>query len=217
MYRFVSGFLLAMLLAVTPNPLHAQFLKKYQWDFLTLGVSQAASKSIPTPDGINEDIGSGNLVVASTTFWYNINRNISVGINGGVLSNFPMFETTHHGVGGTKDIRYTGFSSGLSGKYIFFDKKRIKAFGYGGLTYTIGEALVPTYIKVYDPADNSFYYLYHNREQKYYNTTGANLGIGATTFFSKGFGMNFMVGYQNNGYYKGPYFGFGFFGAFINR
>jgi hypothetical protein len=216
MNRYLTFVLLATILLVAHTSSHAQFLKKYQWDFLTLGVSQAASKTIPTPDGTPEDIGNGKMVMANTTLWYNINRNISVGVNGGILSNFPMFETTHEGIGGTKDIRYNGFSSGLSGKYIFFDKKRIKTFGFGGVTYTIGEAMVPTYIKVYKPADNSFYYIYHNREQKFYNSMGANLGVGATTFFSKGFGMNFILGYQNNGYYKGPYFNLGFFRAFKN-
>ena len=208
-------FMLAATIAATSNA-QAQFVKKYQWDFLTLGFLQAASKPIPTVDGTTHDIGNGELAMINTALWYNIDRKISVGITGGFLSNFTMFDRSEGILIEPKDVRYNGFSTGISGKYIFFDKRWFKAFGHGGVGYTFGHTLVPTYIKVYNPADNSFYYLYTNRQVKYYNSMGVNFGVGATTFFSKGFGMNFILGYQNNGYYKGPYFNLGFFAAFKN-
>ena len=217
MNRFFSFFWVTIITIVTPTQSHAQFLKKFQWDFLTLGFSQAASKPIPTVDGTIHDIGNGELAMINTALWYNIDRKISVGVNAGILSNFTMFDRSEGIIIEPNDVRYNGFSMGISGKYIFFDKKWIKAFGQGGLNYTIGQALVPTYIKVYNPSDNSFYYHYHNRREAYYNSIGANLGVGASTFFSKGFGMNFILGYQNNNYYKGSYFNLGFFVAFINR
>jgi hypothetical protein len=213
---------LFLLVILAPVNLKAQFVKKIQWDFLTVGAQKAGSKTIPTPDGTPEEIGDGVVAMASTAIWYNVNRKVSIGITGEISSNFLFYsfyddERYFDTSVGSKQVRYTGYSAGVAAKYHFLDKKRLKAYGFTGINYFIHETWVPTYIYVYSPTDyNDFTIRYHSRRKALHNSLGGKVGVGLTAFFSKGFGMNFDAGYQNSGYYKGPTFNMGFFVAFIN-
>lgn len=208
--------LLAIVAFAFSVPSFGQFVKKYQWD-ISFVVSETASKPIPTPDGSLFDVGNGHIAGANTAFWYNLNRKVSIGINGGILSNFPSFDNVNDD-DVTKNIRYTGFSVGLSGKYNFFDKKRIKAFAMVSANQFFNELRTPTYFRIYDPGDTESYtYHYHGRKVSFQNSLGGSLGVGATAYLSKSFGLTISTGYQNNNYYKGPWGNLGFSFSFVNN
>lgn len=197
-----------LVLLLIPSFSNAQFVKKIQWDF-SGGALQAASKAIPIVEGTTHEVGNGTVLTASTAIWYNVNRKISAGITGGVMTNL-LFA----GSNWSPEISYTGISGGLSGKYNFFDKKRLKAFGYANVNYNVHIVGISPYYKVY--SNNSYTISFNGRREQLFSSLGADFGVGLSTFFSKGFGMNFTLGYQNNNFYKGPAANLGFFVAFIN-
>ncbi len=216
MNRFHLALFAAIILFSFPSNTKAQFVKKIQWD-ISLGFSQVGSKPVTTIDGTPEDLGSGNLGLANSSLWYNLNRKMSIGLNAGVMSNFPSYDTEPDATGGTRDVRYTGFNVGLSAKYHFFDKKRFKAFAYTTVDQYFNELRTPTYFRIYDPSNTDNYTIhYHSRKITFQNSLGASLGVGFSTFLSKGFGLTLTGGYHNNNYYKGSIVKVGVFFAFIN-
>ncbi|HPQ35856.1 MAG TPA: hypothetical protein PK563_15285 [Tenuifilaceae bacterium] len=205
-----SRFLIkaTLVLFFIPSVSNAQFVKKFQWDF-SGGALKAASKVIPTVEGGTHEIGDGIVLMGSTNIWYNVNRKISAGINFGLMSNV-LFEGDDY----SPDVSYVGFSGGFSAKYNFFDKKSIKAYGFTNLNFNIHSASIASYYRVY--SDGSYTIKYYDRDEDFFGSLGGDFGVGLSTFFSKGFGMNFTLGYQNNCFYKGPAANLGFFIAFIN-
>lgn len=207
--RLILAFLL---LVITFSSAKAQFIKAFQWE-LTLGGSQAASKLIATPDGENYEIGMVPLAQANTTFWYNLNRSISLGVNGSFLTKYFSFNENDK-----KDVKYSGLSLGPLLKYNFLEKKKLKLFVAAGLTASYHDTWVPTYYAVYTlPGLNEFVYEYRGRENVSKTTLGGDVKVGVNVHFTNSFGMLMQGGYQNNSYYKGPMANLGFFFAFKSK
>jgi hypothetical protein len=216
MLKIIRLFILAISISVA-IPLKAQFVKKAQWDFTWGGLS-SSSKVIDTPAGGTIDIGSIPLGCTSSTFWYNITRNISAGLQSGAMTNAIFLSTELNQDGVPKGIRYDGFHFGAFGKYHFFERKGFKAFTSAGLTHTFHISWVPTYYQLYNPPTfTSSTYKFKGTKKQTSTSLGGDFRLGITTHFSRGFGMTFQGGYLNNSYYKGPHASIGFFFAFINR
>jgi len=192
---------IAIILAI---PLKAQFVNKAQWDFTWGGLS-SSNKMIDTPAGETIDIGSIPLGCGSSTFWYNITRNISAGVQAGAMTNAIFLSTELNQDGVPNGIRYDGLNIGTFGKYHFFERKGFKAFASAGLTRTYHIYWVPTYYQLYNPPTfTSFTYKFRGTRRQTSSSLGGDFRLGITTHFSRGFGMTFQGGYLNNSYYKGP-------------
>jgi hypothetical protein len=192
-------------------------VKKAQWDFTWGGLS-SSSKVIATPKGGTIDIGSIPLACASSTFWYNINRYISIGLQAGAMTNAIFLSSELNQDGVPKGIHYNSFNLGAYGKYHFFERKGFKAFASAGINHNFHISWVPTYYQLYNPPTfTSFTYKFKGTKQQTSTSLGGDFNLGMTTHFSRGFGMTFQGGYLNNSYYKGPHVNIGFFFAFINR
>lgn len=163
-------------LIITAN---AQFEKRMEIDIK--GGAWLNKSEVLVPDyGIFE---SRFISFIGADIFYNINRDFSIGINASLCSNGAVYNELNS----TYFVDCSEFGGVV--RYYFLDKKRIKLFTKGSITYN-----------KFHESDGSRYDIISDKK---YSKLGGSISLGVKTYFSKSFGFILESGYIDNGYDSG--------------